>query len=112
MEEKKEVLRKAASESMLAGSTLEDRLEELNSTKPKPFGTIHAVSVDFFIFVHFPLLNLLQTENLNCNYSIEISLFKSLKILNLRIYDTFNNTTPKVVNSYLQLHECFNFYHC
>ncbi|KAK2399871.1 hypothetical protein P8452_06949 [Trifolium repens] len=44
MEEKKEVLRKAASESMLAGSTLEDRLEELNSTKPKPFGTIHAAN--------------------------------------------------------------------
>ncbi|CAJ2674145.1 unnamed protein product [Trifolium pratense] len=44
MEEKKELLRKAASESMLAGSTLEDRLEELNSTKPKPFGTIHAAN--------------------------------------------------------------------
>jgi len=45
LEENKEALRKAASESRLAGSTLEENLEELNSTKPKPFGTIHAVSL-------------------------------------------------------------------
>jgi hypothetical protein len=45
LEEKKEALRKAASESSLVGSTLEEKLEKLNSTKPKPFGSIHAVSL-------------------------------------------------------------------
>jgi len=45
LEEKKEALRKAASESSLAGSTLEEKLEKLNSTKPQPYGTIHAVSL-------------------------------------------------------------------
>ncbi|CAK8570834.1 unnamed protein product [Lathyrus sativus] len=43
-DEKKEALRKAASESSLAGSTLEDKLAELNSTKPRPFGTVHAAN--------------------------------------------------------------------
>lgn len=55
MEEKKEALRKAASESILAGSTLGEKLEELNSTKPQPFGTIHAVS---FLLL-FSLLSLI-----------------------------------------------------
>ncbi|KAJ1427648.1 Mitochondrial substrate/solute carrier [Sesbania bispinosa] len=44
MEEKKEALRIAASESSLAGSTLEDKLDELNSKKPRPYGTIHAAN--------------------------------------------------------------------
>ncbi|KAK7308447.1 hypothetical protein VNO77_42052 [Canavalia gladiata] len=44
MEEKKEALRKAASESILADSTLENKLAELNSTKPRPYGTIHAAN--------------------------------------------------------------------
>jgi len=45
MEEKKEALRKAASESTIADSTLQENLEELSSVKPRPYGTIHAVSL-------------------------------------------------------------------
>lgn len=45
MDEKKEALRKVASEYSLAGSTLEGKLAELNSAKPRPFGTVHAVSL-------------------------------------------------------------------
>ncbi|KAG4389015.1 hypothetical protein GLYMA_09G281200v4 [Glycine max] len=44
MEEKKEALRKAASESTIADSTLQDKLAELNSIKPRPYGTIHAAN--------------------------------------------------------------------
>ncbi|CAI8605309.1 unnamed protein product [Vicia faba] len=44
MDEKKEALRKAASESNLSGSTLEDKLADLNSSKPRPFGTVHAAN--------------------------------------------------------------------
>ncbi|KAL2347930.1 hypothetical protein Fmac_001930 [Flemingia macrophylla] len=44
MEEKKQALRRAASESTIAGSTLQDKLAELNSTKPRPYGTIHAAN--------------------------------------------------------------------
>lgn len=44
MEEKKEDLRRAASESTIAGSTLQDKLAELNSIKPRPYGTIHAAN--------------------------------------------------------------------
>jgi len=47
MDEKKEALRKAASESAIADSTLQDKLDELNSMKPRPYGTIHAVSLLF-----------------------------------------------------------------
>lgn len=43
-EKKKEALRTAASENSLEGATLEDKLAELNSIKPKPFGTLHAVN--------------------------------------------------------------------
>ena len=50
MEEKKEALRKAASESTIADSTLQDKLAELNSIKPRPYGTIHAVSLFDFHF--------------------------------------------------------------
>ena len=49
MEEKKEALRKAASKSSLAGSTLQDKLAELDSIKPRPYGTVHAVSLRLLI---------------------------------------------------------------
>ncbi|XP_061346992.1 peroxisomal nicotinamide adenine dinucleotide carrier-like [Gastrolobium bilobum] len=44
MDEKKEALRRAASESSLSDSTLQDKLAELHSIKPRPFGTIQAVN--------------------------------------------------------------------
>ncbi|WCJ44811.1 Mitochondrial substrate carrier family protein [Euphorbia peplus] len=44
MEGKKEALMKEASESGLAGSALYDKLDELDSTKPHPYGTLHAAS--------------------------------------------------------------------
>lgn len=50
MDEKKEALRRAASESTIADSTLQDKLAELNSIKPRPYGTIHAVSIFLFHF--------------------------------------------------------------
>lgn len=42
MESKKEALLKEASENGLIGSTLQEKLDELESTKPHPYGTIHA----------------------------------------------------------------------
>jgi len=68
MEEKKEALRKAASESTIADSTLQDKLDELSSTKPRPYGTIHAVSLLF----HFPSLTTaysLQWSGIVCEFS-------------------------------------------
>ncbi|MED6135173.1 hypothetical protein PIB30_043791 [Stylosanthes scabra] len=44
MEEKKEALRRAASESSLAGSILREKLAELDSKKPLPYGTLHAAN--------------------------------------------------------------------
>ncbi|KAL2560114.1 hypothetical protein AAZV13_20G003600 [Glycine max] len=44
MDEKKEALRRAASESTIADSTLQDKLSELDSIKPRPYGTIHAAN--------------------------------------------------------------------
>lgn len=68
MEEKKEALRKAASESAIADSTLQDKLDELNSIKPRPFGTIHAVGLLF----HFPSLTTvysLHWSGIECDFS-------------------------------------------
>ncbi|KAF2311978.1 hypothetical protein GH714_027648 [Hevea brasiliensis] len=42
MERKKEVLIREASESGLQGSALQDKLAELDSIKPRPYGTLHA----------------------------------------------------------------------
>ncbi|RDX95234.1 Peroxisomal nicotinamide adenine dinucleotide carrier [Mucuna pruriens] len=47
MEEKKAALRKDASESTISSSTLQDKLAELNSRKPRPYGTIHAANEVF-----------------------------------------------------------------
>ncbi|XP_054823778.1 peroxisomal nicotinamide adenine dinucleotide carrier-like isoform X2 [Prosopis cineraria] len=44
MEGKKEALRREASESSSAGSTLQDKLAELESIKPQPYGTLHAAN--------------------------------------------------------------------
>ncbi|XP_047160530.1 peroxisomal nicotinamide adenine dinucleotide carrier-like isoform X1 [Vigna umbellata] len=78
MEEKKEALRKAASESAIADSTLQDKLDELNSIKPRPFGTIHAAkevyneagTVGFWKGV-FPALIMV------CNPSIQFMIYES-----------------------------------
>lgn len=45
MEGKKEALRREASESSSTDSTLRERLAELESLKPQPYGTLHAVSL-------------------------------------------------------------------
>jgi adenine nucleotide transporter 17 len=42
MEERKEVLLREASESGLIDSTLQEKLAELDSEKPRPYGTLHA----------------------------------------------------------------------
>ncbi|XWS65660.1 hypothetical protein CRYUN_Cryun05aG0132800 [Craigia yunnanensis] len=42
MESKKEALLKEASENSLIGSRLQEKLAELDSIKPHPYGTIHA----------------------------------------------------------------------
>ncbi|XP_057445219.1 peroxisomal nicotinamide adenine dinucleotide carrier-like isoform X2 [Lotus japonicus] len=78
MEQKKEALRRDASESSLAGSTLEDQLAELNSIKPRPYGTIHAANevyneagiVGFWKGV-FPALIMV------CNPSIQFMIYES-----------------------------------
>ncbi|XP_015880005.1 peroxisomal nicotinamide adenine dinucleotide carrier [Ziziphus jujuba] len=43
LEERKEDLLREASESSLRNSTLQDKLAELDSLKPRPYGTLHAV---------------------------------------------------------------------
>ncbi|KAH7510813.1 hypothetical protein FEM48_ZijujUnG0085400 [Ziziphus jujuba var. spinosa] len=42
LEERKEDLLREASESSLRNSTLQDKLAELDSLKPRPYGTLHA----------------------------------------------------------------------
>ncbi|XP_059634761.1 peroxisomal nicotinamide adenine dinucleotide carrier-like isoform X2 [Cornus florida] len=42
MEAKREALLREASENSLMESTLQDKLDELDSTKPHPYGTLHA----------------------------------------------------------------------
>lgn len=49
MESKKEALLKEASENSLTVSRLEDKLAELDSTKPHPYGTIQAVGIFSFL---------------------------------------------------------------
>jgi hypothetical protein len=55
MEERKEVLLREASESGLIDSTLQEKLAELDSEKPRPYGTLHAVgsSFPFYSFLVF-----------------------------------------------------------
>lgn len=45
METKKEALRREASESSSASSTLQNKLAELDSMKPQPYGSLYAVSL-------------------------------------------------------------------
>lgn len=47
MEGKREALMKEASESS-TGSTLQDKLAELDSIKPRPYGTFPAVRFNYF----------------------------------------------------------------
>lgn len=44
MEERKEALLKEASKNRLTGSALQDKWAELDSIKPRPYGTLQAVS--------------------------------------------------------------------
>lgn len=43
MEKRREALLREASERSLVDSTLSDKLTELDSEKPRPYGTLHAV---------------------------------------------------------------------
>ncbi|XP_047160532.1 peroxisomal nicotinamide adenine dinucleotide carrier-like isoform X2 [Vigna umbellata] len=105
MEEKKEALRKAASESAIADSTLQDKLDELNSIKPRPFGTIHAAkevyneagTVGFWKGV-FPALIMV------CNPSIQFMIYESsLKHLRAkRAAKKQGNTSISALESRLQ----------
>ncbi|XP_028783801.1 peroxisomal nicotinamide adenine dinucleotide carrier [Neltuma alba] len=47
MEGKKEALRREASESSSADSTLQEKLAQLESIKPQPYGTVHAANEIF-----------------------------------------------------------------
>lgn len=54
MEERKEALLREASENGLTGSEFQDKLAELDSIKPRPYGTIQAVGRFFFcLFICF-----------------------------------------------------------
>lgn len=56
LEERKKDLLREPSESSLRNSALQDKFAELDSLKPRPYGTLHAVSIsDFLAFI---LLNL------------------------------------------------------
>lgn len=52
IEERKEALLKEASESHLISLNLQDKLAELASLKPCPYGTLQAVSFPFIFLVH------------------------------------------------------------
>ncbi|RYQ86733.1 hypothetical protein Ahy_B10g106370 isoform A [Arachis hypogaea] len=95
MEEKKEALRMAASESSLAGSILREKLAELDSKKPRPYGTIHAANevyseagiVGFWKGV-IPALIMV------CNPSIQFMIYESsLKRLRARSSKKQGNVT-------------------
>lgn len=51
MEERKEALLREASENGLTGSEFQDKLAELDSIKPRPYGTLQAVG-RFISFVY------------------------------------------------------------
>ena len=69
MDEKKEALRRAASESTIADSTLQDKLAELNSIKPRPYGTIHAVSLFDFHFNSLIITYSIHWSVIQCRFS-------------------------------------------
>lgn len=48
MEGKREALFRKASESSSVGSTLQEKLTELDSIKPRPYGSLQAVCIQFF----------------------------------------------------------------
>ena len=52
MEERKDALLREASENGLTGSELQHKLDELDSIKSRPYGTLQAVS-NIFSFVYF-----------------------------------------------------------
>ncbi|KAK7273687.1 hypothetical protein RIF29_14746 [Crotalaria pallida] len=99
MEEKKEALRRATSESSISGSTLQDQLTELNSKKPRPFGTINAVNevyneagvVGFWKGV-FPALIMV------CNPSIQFMIYES-SLKRLRAKRSAKNQGDKSVTA-------------
>lgn len=47
MEERREALLREDSERSLIDSTLQEKLAELDSEKPRPYGTLHAVDSSF-----------------------------------------------------------------
>ena len=56
MEERKAALLREASESSLISAALQEKLVELESLRPRPYGTLKAVSTHLYIQIHYFLL--------------------------------------------------------
>ncbi|XVE90917.1 hypothetical protein DITRI_Ditri20bG0114600 [Diplodiscus trichospermus] len=77
-ESKKEALLKEASENSLVASRLKDKLAELDSTKPRPYGTIHAVrEVYTEAGIRGFWKGIIPTLVMVCNPSIQFMIYES-----------------------------------
>ncbi|XVF41277.1 hypothetical protein PTKIN_Ptkin01aG0267700 [Pterospermum kingtungense] len=78
MESKKEALLKEASENSLTGSRLQDKLAELESTKPHPYGTIQAaLEVYNEAGIRGFWKGIIPTLIMVCNPSIQFMIYES-----------------------------------
>ncbi|XP_021296909.1 peroxisomal nicotinamide adenine dinucleotide carrier-like isoform X2 [Herrania umbratica] len=77
-ESKREALLREASESSLIGSRLQDKLAELDSTKPHPYGTIHAArEVYAEAGIRGFWKGIIPTLIMVCNPSIQFTIYES-----------------------------------
>ncbi|XP_048432795.1 peroxisomal nicotinamide adenine dinucleotide carrier isoform X2 [Pyrus x bretschneideri] len=78
MEERKEALLKEASKNCLTGSALQDKLAELDSIKPRPYGTlqaVHEVHTESGIAGFWK--GIIPTLIMVCNPSIQFMIYES-----------------------------------
>ncbi|GKA18127.1 peroxisomal nicotinamide adenine dinucleotide carrier-like protein, partial [Tanacetum coccineum] len=78
LEAKKEALLRESSESNLIGSSLNDKLRELESMKPNPYGTLHAA---YEVYNEAGLMGfwkgIIPTLIMVCNPSIQFMIYES-----------------------------------
>ncbi|KAJ9535533.1 hypothetical protein OSB04_un001335 [Centaurea solstitialis] len=95
MEAKKEALLRESSEGSLTGSSLHDKLCELDSVKPNPYGTLHAA---YEVYNEAGILGfwkgIIPTLIMVCNPSIQFMIYESsIKHLKAKRADKKQNST-------------------
>lgn len=99
LEAKKEALTREASESNLIGSSLQEKLAELDSIKPHPYGTLHAVSE---VYNEAGIAGfwkgIIPTLIMVCNPSIQFMIYES-SLKRLRAKRATNKQGSKTVTA-------------